>query len=129
MNGRCWDIEPDLSAAAPFLAAALVTGGEVSVPGWPRTTTQPGDQLRSLLTAMGGRATLTLDGLTVRGSGRIHGIDADLSEVSELTMVIAALAALADSPSHLRGLGAPAQQRDRSAGRARRRTWAPSVLA
>jgi 3-phosphoshikimate 1-carboxyvinyltransferase len=104
MNGRCWDIEPDLSAAAPFLAAALVTGGEVSVPGWPRTTNQPGDQLRSLLTAMGGRATLTLDGLTVRGSGRIRGIDADLSEVSELVMVVAALAALADSPSHLRGL-------------------------
>ena len=49
-----WTIEPDLSGAAPFLAAAMVTGGEVTVPDWPRSTTQPGDQLRELLTAMGG---------------------------------------------------------------------------
>ncbi len=104
LHGRYWDIEPDLLAAAPFLAAALVTGGEVSVPGWPRITAQPGDHLRSLLAAMGGRALLTPDGLTVRGTGIIHGIDADMSEVSELTMVIAALAALADSPSTLCGL-------------------------
>jgi 3-phosphoshikimate 1-carboxyvinyltransferase len=104
LHGRFWNIEPDLSAAAPFLAAALVTGGEVSVPGWPRGSTQPGDQLRSLLSGMGGQATLTPDGLTVRGTGIVHGIDADLSEVSELTMVIAALAMLADSPSRLHGL-------------------------
>ena len=104
LHGRFWDIEPDLSGAAPFLAAALVTGGEVSVPGWPLSTTQPGDQLRSLLTAMGGRVTLTPDGLTVRGSGVVRGIDVDLSEVSELTMVVAALATLADSPSKLCGL-------------------------
>ena len=51
-------IEPDLSGAAPFLAAAMVTGGEVTVPDWPRTTTQPGDQLRDLLTAMGARVSL-----------------------------------------------------------------------
>lgn len=105
LRGRDWDIEPDLSSAAPFLAAALVTGGEVSVPGWPRDTTQPGDELRSLLTRMGGTVELTPDGLTVRGTGVIRGIDADLSGVSELTTVIAALAALADSPSRLTGVG------------------------
>ncbi|HEX6871054.1 MAG TPA: 3-phosphoshikimate 1-carboxyvinyltransferase, partial [Micromonosporaceae bacterium] len=103
--GRGWQIEPDLSGAAPFLAAALVTGGTVTVPGWPRSTTQPGDQLRELLTAMGGSATLGPDGLTVRGTGAIRGIDADLSDVSELTPVLAALAALADRPSRLRGVG------------------------
>jgi 3-phosphoshikimate 1-carboxyvinyltransferase len=103
--GRDWVIEPDLSGAAPFLAAALVTGGEVVIPGWPRETTQPGDQLRDLLTMMGGAVTLTDAGLTVRGTGAVHGIDANLSEVSELTVVIAALAALADSPSRLTGVG------------------------
>jgi 3-phosphoshikimate 1-carboxyvinyltransferase len=103
--GRTWEIEPDLSGAAPFLAAALVTGGEVRVPGWPRDTTQPGDQLRDLLTRMGGTATLTPDGLAVRGTGEIRGIDANLADVSELTMVIAALAALADGPSRLTGIG------------------------
>ena len=71
--GREWTVEPDLSGAAPFLAAAMVTGGEVTVPGWPADTTQPGDQLRELLTAMGARVTLAEDGLTVRGSGQIRG--------------------------------------------------------
>ncbi|HEY8472846.1 MAG TPA: 3-phosphoshikimate 1-carboxyvinyltransferase [Natronosporangium sp.] len=104
LSGRAWQIEPDLSGAAPFLAAALVTGGEVTVPGWPRTTTQPGDQLRQLLEEFGGSCTLTPQGLTVRGTGTIRGIDADLSDVSELTPVLAALCALADSPSRLSGV-------------------------
>ena len=97
-------IEPDLSNAAPFLAAALVSGGEVTVRGWPRDTTQGGDVLREIVTLMGGSAELTHDGLTVTGRGSIAGIDYDLHEVGELTPVVAALCALADSPSHLRGI-------------------------
>jgi 3-phosphoshikimate 1-carboxyvinyltransferase len=77
----------------------------VTVSGWPDRTTQPGDRLPELLGAMGGRAELTPDGLTMRGSGVITGLDADLGEVGELTPVLAALAALADSPSRLRGIG------------------------
>ncbi len=103
--GRGWHIEPDLSGAAPFLAAALVTGGTVTIPDWPHSTTQAGDRLRELLQAMGGQVTLSTDGLTVRGSGTVHGLNADLAEVGELTPVLAGLAALADSPSHLRGIG------------------------
>jgi 3-phosphoshikimate 1-carboxyvinyltransferase len=103
--GRGWEIEPDLSGAAPFLAAALATGGTVTVPGWPRGTTQPGDQLRELLTRMGGRCDLDTGGLTVRGGGGVRGLTADLSGVGELTPVLAALAALADSPSRLTGIG------------------------
>ena len=102
--GREWSIEPDLSGAAPFLAAAMVTGGEVTVPGWPRETTQPGDQLRDLLAAMGARLTLDDAGLTLHGTGEIRGIEADLRDVSELTPVLAALATLADRPSRLRGV-------------------------
>jgi 3-phosphoshikimate 1-carboxyvinyltransferase len=105
LTGRDWDIEPDLSGAAPFLAAALVTGGRVSVPGWPRETTQAGDRLRDLLTAMGGRCELTAAGLTVTGTGELRGLAADLSEVSELTPVVVALAALAGTPSRLTGVG------------------------
>jgi 3-phosphoshikimate 1-carboxyvinyltransferase len=97
-------IEPDLSNAAPFLAAALVTGGEVRIPGWPAHTTQAGDALRDLLSRFGADCALGSDGLTAKGTGRVHGIDADLHDVSELTPVIAAVAALADSPSHLRGV-------------------------
>ncbi|MEV0144059.1 MULTISPECIES: 3-phosphoshikimate 1-carboxyvinyltransferase [unclassified Nonomuraea] len=98
-------VEPDLSNAAPFLAAAMVTGGTVTISGWPARTTQPGDALRGLLTGMGATVRLSEDGdLTVTGSGRIDGIDANLREVGELTPTIAALAALASSPSRVRGV-------------------------
>jgi 3-phosphoshikimate 1-carboxyvinyltransferase len=97
-------IEPDLSNAAPFLAAALVTKGSVTVADWPTTTTQPGDWLRDLLQQMGAVVTHDSHGLTATMHGEIHGIDADLHEVGELTPSIAALAALATSPSHLRGI-------------------------
>jgi 3-phosphoshikimate 1-carboxyvinyltransferase len=97
-------IEPDLSNAAPFLAAALVTGGEVTVRDWPRATTQAGDALREILTLMGADVALTDAGLTVRGTGTIRGIDLDLHDIGELTPAVAALCLLADSPSHLRGI-------------------------
>jgi 3-phosphoshikimate 1-carboxyvinyltransferase len=99
------DIEPDLSNAAPFLAAALVTGGVVRIPRWPAHTTQGGDALRGLLTRMGATCTLDADGLTVRGGGSITGVDIDLRDTSELAPTLAVLAALAHSPSKLRGIG------------------------
>jgi 3-phosphoshikimate 1-carboxyvinyltransferase len=97
-------IEPDLSNAAPFLAAGLVTGGAVTVPHWPRSTTQAGDALRSIFALFGAEVSLDAHGLTVAGAGRITGVDIDLHDVGELTPVIAAVAALADSPSYLRGI-------------------------
>lgn len=102
--GRDLTVEPDLSNAQPFLAAALVTGGRVVIPDWPEHTTQPGDRLREIFTEMGGSCELTEQGLVFTGSGRVHGIDVDLSEVGELTPGIAAVAALADSESVLRGV-------------------------
>ena len=97
-------IEPDLSNAGPFLAAAMATAGTVTIPGWPRHTTQAGDDLRGLLAEMGGHVDLHADGLTVTGPGAVRGIDVDLGQVGELTPVIAALAALAETPSRLRGI-------------------------
>ncbi len=98
------DIEPDLSNAAPFLAAALVTAGRVTVRGWPAETTQPGDALRHLLGELGGSVSVDGGDVTVRGDGTLTGIDVNLGDVSELSCVIAALAALADGPSRLRGI-------------------------
>ncbi|WP_088287582.1 3-phosphoshikimate 1-carboxyvinyltransferase [Kineosporia sp. A_224] len=97
-------VEPDLSNAAPFLAAAAVTGGRVFVPGWPQHTTQAGDELRDLLDQMGADVSLEREGLTVRGTGDLYGIEADLHSAGELTPVVAALCALADTPSHLYGI-------------------------
>ncbi|MFI7424830.1 3-phosphoshikimate 1-carboxyvinyltransferase [Nonomuraea sp. NPDC049684] len=102
---RDMTVEPDLSNAAPFLAAALVTGGTVTVPCWPAETTQPGDALRGLLTTMGATVTRDGDDLVVTGTGEVKGLDADLHEVGELTPTIAALAALATTPSRIRGVG------------------------
>ncbi|MDT4978383.1 MAG: 3-phosphoshikimate 1-carboxyvinyltransferase [Pseudonocardiales bacterium] len=105
IRARDWVVEPDLSNAAPFLAAALVTGGSVTVPGWPKSTTQAGDELRRLLAVMGADVVCTDDGITVSGSGEIVGLTADLHDVGELTPVLAAVASLASSPSRLRGIG------------------------
>jgi 3-phosphoshikimate 1-carboxyvinyltransferase len=104
LHGRSWEIEPDLSGAAPFFAAAMVTGGSVTLAGWPEDSWQPVGRLTELLTALGALVTQGPEGLTVHGTGVVHGIRADLSEVSELTPVLAALAVLADSPSELRGV-------------------------
>ncbi len=97
-------VEPDLSNAAPFLAAALVTDGRVTIHGWPEHTTQPGDALRDIFARMGGAVTTGPDGLTITGTGDITGITADLRDVGELTPTIAAVAALASTPSRLTGI-------------------------
>ena len=97
-------IEPDLSNAAAFLALAATTGGRVTVRDWPAQTTQAGDAIRDLLGRMGCSVSRDEHGLTVTGSGRIGGVDVDLHDVGELTPVVAALCALADGPSHLRGI-------------------------
>ncbi|GAA4863858.1 3-phosphoshikimate 1-carboxyvinyltransferase [Kitasatospora terrestris] len=102
--GRDLVVEPDLSNAAPFFAAALVTGGRVTVRDWPKHTYQPGDQLREIYTAMGGSCRFSDEGLEFTGTGKVHGIEVDLHDVGELTPVIAAVAALADSESHLYGI-------------------------
>lgn len=104
LHGKELVIEPDLSNAAPFLSLAMVCGGSVTIADWPSKTTQPGDQLRGILTSMGANVSMDEKGLTLTGTGKIHGIDIDLHDVGELTPSIAALAALADSPSHLRGI-------------------------
>ncbi|WP_229847259.1 3-phosphoshikimate 1-carboxyvinyltransferase, partial [Kitasatospora griseola] len=107
--GRDLVVEPDLSNAAPFFAAALATGGRVVVRDWPKHTYQPGDQLRDIFSAMGGSCRFVNkhsvdEGLEFTGTGKIHGIEVDLHDVGELTPVIAAVAALADSESHLYGI-------------------------
>jgi len=97
-------VEPDLSTAAAYLAAPLVAGGSVTIPGWPRGTSQPGAVLPELLEAMGGRVERTDDSVTVSAGDGLHGIEADLRDAPELTTVLTALAALADSPSRFWGV-------------------------
>lgn len=102
--GQDLTIEPDLSNAAPFMAAAMICGGSVEILDWPKSTSQPGDQLRDIFAKMGAKVEQSRDGLKISGSGNINGIDIDLHDVGELTPSIAAVAALASSPSTLRGI-------------------------
>ena len=105
LKGQDLVIEPDLSNAAPFMSVAMVCGGSVTIKDWPRSTTQPGDQLREIFARMGAEISFTDAGLTIKGGEKIYGIDIDLHDVGELTPSIAAVAALAESPSSLRGIG------------------------
>ena len=104
LQGQDLTIEPDLSNAAPFMAAAMICGGTVEILDWPKSTSQPGDQLRDIFARMGARVDQNNNGLKISGSGKIDGIDIDLHDVGELTPSIAAVAALASSPSTLRGI-------------------------
>lgn len=105
VRGKDVAIEPDLSNAAPFLAAALVTGGTVSIPGWPAHSTQPGALLSDMLAVLGARVSRRGGVLTATGTGDIAGVDLDLTAASELTPTLFALAAFADAPTVLHGIG------------------------
>ena len=109
LKGRELVIEPDLSNAAPFMAAPMICGGSVIIRDWPKVTTQPGDRLREIFTSMGARIEFVeskdMRGLKVSGTGEIRGIEIDLHDEGELTPSIAALAALTSSPCYLKGIG------------------------
>jgi 3-phosphoshikimate 1-carboxyvinyltransferase len=105
LRGRDMVIEPDLSNAAPFMAIPMICGGEITIRDWPVETTQPGDRLREIFTAMGAKIDRTDVGLRVQGDGHIEGIEVDLHDEGELAPSIAAVAALARTPSYLTGIG------------------------
>jgi len=105
VRGKDVSIEPDLSNAAPFLAAAVLTGGSVTIPGWPAHSTQPGALLMDILAVLGARVHRRGGALTVTAGDRINGVDLDLSAASELTPSLFAIAAFADTPTSLHGIG------------------------
>ncbi|WP_199253744.1 3-phosphoshikimate 1-carboxyvinyltransferase [Mycolicibacterium mengxianglii] len=103
---RHWDVEPDLSGAAPFLAAAVVSGGIVRLTGWPSESLQPADTIVSLFEMLNATATQADTHLEINGTALYEGFDVDLRDIGELTPVVAVLAALATpgSVSQLRGI-------------------------
>jgi len=103
-------VEPDLSNAGPFLAAALVTGGSVTIRDWPAVSLQAADAILDVITQLGGSVSRGDAGVTVTGSGVINGIDADLRDIPELCLPLTSVAALAAGPSTFTGVGHTRQQ-------------------
>ena len=104
IKSRDWLIEPDLSNAGPFLAAAMVTKGEVTILDWPAETTQAGKAWREILSQMGAEVSLTTTGLTIKHSGEIKGININLANFGELTPILVAIALFANSKTQLSGI-------------------------
>ncbi len=98
------DVEPDLSNAGPFIAAALVTGGSMRVRNWPEETEQAGGEWTAIASQFGGDARPDGDDLVFTAGKHLTGVDIDLHDVGELTPVVAAIAALADGESRLTGV-------------------------
>jgi 3-phosphoshikimate 1-carboxyvinyltransferase len=116
LNLGDFTVEPDLSNAGPFLAAALVTGGTVTIADWPRASLQAADAIIEVLARMGATCSLGDEGLTITGAPAISGIQADLRDIPELCLPLTAVAALASGPSRLTGVGhTRAQETDRLA--------------
>ena len=111
IRGGTVDIEPDLSNAAPFLAAAIISGGTVAIEGWPDATTQVGADLEHLLPLFGAAvhradgALIVDGGIGIAGGAEVPGVDLDLSTGGELAPAIVAIAALASTPSRITGIG------------------------
>lgn len=104
ISGLDVTIEPDLSNAGVFIAAAIASGGSVRMLNWPTQTDQPGDTWPDIITAMGGRVHRDGETMVFSAGSSIRGVELDLHHVGELTPVVAALAALADGPSTLTGI-------------------------
>jgi 3-phosphoshikimate 1-carboxyvinyltransferase len=116
LNLGSFTVEPDLSNAGPFLAAALVTGGSVTILDWPADSLQASAGILDVLTRLGATCTPGPDGLTVTGPGVINGIEADLRDIPELCLPLTSVAALASGPSVFTGVGhTRAQETDRLA--------------
>jgi 3-phosphoshikimate 1-carboxyvinyltransferase len=98
------DIEPEVAGASYFLAAAAITGGSVTVAGWPRDGVQPAERWLDVFRAMGATTSYGDDGLTLHGPDRLEPVDVDLRDISEIVPTVAVLAAVASGPSRLRGI-------------------------
>lgn len=98
-------VEPDASAASYFFAAAAITGGRVVVEGLGARSRQGDLQFVRVLERMGCAVELRAHETEVRGPERLAAVDVDMSDVSDTTQTLAAVAAFADGTTRIRGVG------------------------
>lgn len=104
IHAHDWRIEPDVSNALPFIAAAIVTGGTVLIEGWPRDSLQPTDTVLAVLNSFGASIEFHDDGLLVHGPEQIAPVDVDLSAIGETAPTMVAIALFATGSSTVRGI-------------------------
>ncbi|MCD9623124.1 3-phosphoshikimate 1-carboxyvinyltransferase [Rhabdothermincola salaria] len=100
-----YTVEPDASAASYFFAAAAITGGRVRVEGLDPDSLQGDVAFVDVLERMGATVVRERDGIEVRGTGTLRGVEADFADISDTAQTLAAVAVFADSPTRVRGIG------------------------
>jgi len=103
--GTTYIVEPDASAASYAFGAAAIVGGRVTVPGLTSSSMQGDVDLVHVLARMGATVEEDDTSLSVIGSGKLSGVEADLSQISDVAQTLAVVAAFADSPSRFTGIG------------------------
>jgi len=104
-RGTTYVIEPDASAASYAWAASVLTGGRVTVPGLHRGALQGDVGFAEVLGRMGAEVAWHDDAVTVAAGDRLVGIEVDMEAISDTVPTLAVVAALAEGPTTIRGVG------------------------
>jgi 3-phosphoshikimate 1-carboxyvinyltransferase len=104
-RAREYAVEPDASSACYFMAAAAAVGGSVTLPSLHLDSIQGDVQFAEVLVSMGCQIDDHPDGLRVSRAGVLHGVDVDMSDISDQVPTLAVLASFADSPTTIEGVG------------------------
>lgn len=103
-GGAQYVVEPDATAASYFFAAAAITGGRVCVKGLNRHCLQGDIRFVEILEAMGCSVRWHTDGVEVVGAQTLHGVDVNMSDISDTFITLTVVAPFADSPTRIRGV-------------------------
>jgi len=103
---RRYVVEPDLSLAANFFAAAAVTAGSITIQPINIAKSKQGDiKFLSILKKMGCQIIESVDGLMVKGSTELKGVSVDMRDCSDTFMALAAIAPFANTPTTITNIG------------------------
>ncbi|HVB06183.1 MAG TPA: 3-phosphoshikimate 1-carboxyvinyltransferase [Acidimicrobiales bacterium] len=104
-RGASLAIEPDASAASYFFAAAAIGGGRVAVDGLGSDSVQGDLAFVEVLAAMGAAVSSSPRATEVRGPRRLGGVSVDCGSFSDTVPTLAVVAAFAEGPTEIRGVG------------------------
>lgn len=106
-QARDYQIEPDVSAACYFYAMAAVNGGSARVNHVHFDSTQGDIQFLKVLEQMGCKLREEETGivLTAPMDGKLKGIEVNMSDFSDQTMTLAAVAVFAEGETVITGVG------------------------